>query len=563
MVLNHCASLYNFFASPNRLHIGIAIFFKNFLMPRYIPHHTDRKQLFSALERFEQVDIIVIGGGATGLGIALDAALRGCSVVLLEAQDFAQGTSSRATKLLHGGVRYLAQGNISLVREALHERSVLLSIAPHLAHPLPFVMPAYKCWEVPFYGTGLKAYDLMTGTNSLGRTQFLSPMRTQIALPNLNTKRLKGGVMYWDAQFDDARFALALARTASAHSALLINYCPVSSFIIENDRVAGVRCTDAETQQSYQLRARCVINATGVWGDNMRKMLPSVQASGARFRPLIKPSQGVHVVVDHEFLGADQAMLVPKTSDGRVLFAVPWLGKVILGTTDTEREDTPLEPHAYKHEVDLILSEAARYLAKAPTYQDIRSVWVGLRPLVQAQQSGAQTKQLSREHVIQVDPEGLVTVTGGKWTTYRTMAEDVLVRCQQHRLLPSGLPRSKTARTLLVGASVDLPTRFLTQAADLEQYGTEADWVRSMAGQDNELLPGFTEAMVRFAVRFEYARVVEDVLARRSRWLFLDAAAAAKVAPQVAAIMEDEGITAPQLESFLEKAEQYSGQDLI
>src|SRR5690625_1437984 len=529
-------------------------------MPRYIPHHTDRKLLFAALERFEQVDVVIIGGGATGLGIALDAALRGCSVVLLEAQDFAQGTSSRATKLFHGGVRYLAQGNISLVREALHERSTLLGIAPHLAHALPFVMPAYKCWEMPFYGTGLKAYDLLTGSKSLGRTQFLSPSRTQIALPNLNTTRLKGGVMYWDAQFDDARFALALARTASAHSALLINYCPVSSFIIENERVVGVRCTDAETQQSYQIRGRCVINATGVWGDNMRKMLPSIQARGPKFQPLTTPSQGVHVVVDSEFLGADQAMLVPKTRDGRVLFAVPWLGKVILGTTDTKREDTPLEPRAVKHEVDLILEEAGRYLAKAPTYQDIRSVWVGLRPLVQPQQSAnAQTKQLRREHVIQVDQEGLVTVTGGKWTTYRTMAEDVLAHCQQHQLLPTGLSRSKTARTPLVGASVDLPARFLTQSADLTQYGTEADWVLSMAGNDNEILPGFTEAMVRFAVRFEYARTVEDVLARRSRWLFLDALNAAKAAPQVAEIMKDEGIATPQLESFMEKAEQYRG----
>ncbi|HLR29975.1 MAG TPA: glycerol-3-phosphate dehydrogenase/oxidase [Paenalcaligenes sp.] len=532
-------------------------------MPRYIPHHTDRKQLFAALERFEQVDVVIIGGGATGLGIALDAALRGCSVVLLEAQDFAQGTSSRATKLFHGGVRYLAQGNISLVREALHERSTLLGIAPHLAHALPFVMPAYKCWEIPFYGTGLKAYDLLTGSKSLGRTQFLSPSRTQIALPNLNTARLKGGVMYWDAQFDDARFALALARTASAHSALLINHCPVSSFIVEDKRVVGVRCTDAETQQSYQLRARCVINATGVWADNMRKMLPSVQ-SNAAFQPLTRPSQGVHVVVDHDFLGADQAMLVPKTQDDRVLFAVPWLGKVILGTTDTKRSDTPLEPQAFKHEVDLILNEASKYLAQAPTYDDIRSIWVGLRPLVQPQQStAAHTKQLSREHVIKVDSEGLVTVTGGKWTTYRTMAEDVLTHCQQHRLLPTGLPRSKTVRTPLIGASVDLAPRFLTQPADLSQYGTEADWVRSMAGNENEILPGFTEAMVRFAVRFEYARTVEDVLARRSRWLFLDAQSAAQAAPKVAEIMLDEGVRDPQLASFLEKAEQYYGVGLI
>lgn len=532
-------------------------------MPRYIPHHTDRKQLFAALGRIKEVDLVVIGGGATGLGIALDAALRGCSVVLLEAQDFGQGTSSRATKLFHGGVRYLAQGNLSLVREALQERAILLGLAPHLAHSLPFVLPAYKCWEVPFYGTGLKAYDLLTGAKSLGRTQFLSPSRTQLALPNLNMQALKGGVMYWDAQFDDARFALALARTASAHSALLINYCPVSSFILENNRVVGVHCTDAETQQSYQLRARCVINATGVWVDNLRKLLPSVRDQGQPTQ-LIQPSQGVHVVVDRHFLGADQAMLIPKTQDGRVLFAVPWLGKVILGTTDTKRSDTPLEPRAYEHELDLILSESAQYLAQAPTRADIRSMWVGLRPLVQPQQGPeAQTKQLSREHIIKTDAEGLLTITGGKWTTYRKMAQEVVDEAMRQQLLPPNLPRSKSARTPLVGASVDLAPRFLTQPADLSQYGTEADWVQALAGQDNEILPGLTEAMVRFAVRFEYARTVEDILARRSRWLFLDAKRAQDAAATVAQILHDEGISSPQKEAFKLKAQQYSGAEFL
>lgn len=532
-------------------------------MPRYIPHHTDRKQLFLALERTTHVDMIVVGGGATGLGVALDAATRGLKVVLLEAQDFGQGTSSRATKLFHGGVRYLAQGNLSLVREALAERATLLHLAPHLAHAIPFVMPAYRCWEIPFYGAGLKTYDLLTGSKSLGSTQLLSRMRTQIALPNLNLNKLKGGVMYWDAQFDDARYALALARTAAAHSALLINYCPVDSFIVENQRVVGVHCIDAETQQSYELRARCVVNATGVWVDNLRKLLPS--ARGAKtFEPLVATSQGVHIVVDREFLGADQAMLIPKTRDGRVLFAVPWLGKVILGTTDTKRQDMPLEPRAYQHEIDLILSEASRYLAKTPTMADVRSVWVGLRPLVLPQgKSPEQTKSMSREHLIHLDEEGLLTVTGGKWTTYRTMAEDVIEQCVAHRLLPANLPRSKTNRTQLVGASVDLSPRFVTQAADLRQYGTEAGWVQSLPGNDREILPGLTEAMVRFAVRFEYARTVEDVLARRSRWLFLDAQEAVQVAAAIDALMQDEGVLDPQLAAFIKKCEQYSGQNKI
>jgi len=520
--------------------------------------------MFSALERCQKVDLIIIGGGATGLGIALDAALRGLSVVLLEAQDFAQGTSSRATKLFHGGVRYLAQGNLSLVREALQERSILLNIAPHLAHALPFVMPAYKCWELPFYGTGLKAYDLITGNRSLGRTQFLNMARTQIALPNLNTNKLKGGVMYWDAQFDDARFALAIARTAAAYSALLINYCPVSQFIIENGKVSGVLCTDVETQQSFQLRARCVINATGVWVDNLRKLLPSAESKKTQQEAFITPSQGVHLVVDKRFLGADQALLIPKTRDRRVLFGIPWLGKVLLGTTDTRRSDTPLEPKAYTHEIELILREAGRYLKNKPTVHDIRSVWVGLRPLVLPKkgQLPVQTRQLSREHVITVAPEGLMTVTGGKWTTYRKIAQDVLSMAIEQQLLPSSLLRSKTERTPLIGASVDLSPRFLTQPADLNQYGTEADWVQSLPGHENEILPGFTESMVRFAVRYEYARTVEDVLARRSRWLFLDAKQAQMGAYSVAHILHEEGIKDPQLEDFLLKSRQYSAEEI-
>lgn len=532
-------------------------------MPRYIPHHTDRKQLFLALERAAEVDLIVVGGGATGLGVALDAAIRGLKVVLLEAQDFGQGTSSRATKLFHGGVRYLAQGNLGLVREALAERATLLHLAPHLAHAIPFVMPAYRCWEVPFYGAGLKTYDLLTGSRSLGSTQFLSRMRTQIAVPNLNMNKLKGGVMYWDAQFDDARYALALARTAAAHAALLINYCPVNSFIVENKRVVGVRCTDAETQRDYELRARCVVNATGVWVDNLRKLLPSAR-SASSFQPLVATSQGVHVVVDRDFLGADQAMLIPKTRDGRVLFAVPWLGKVILGTTDTKRQDMPVEPMAYQHEVNLILSEASRYLAKAPARADIRSIWAGLRPLVLPQGTkDTQTKNMSREHLIHVDEEGLLTVTGGKWTTYRVMAKEVIAQCVAHRLLPTNLPRSKTSRTPLVGASVDLGPRFLTQPAQLSQYGTEADWVQSLPGSEQELLPGLTASMVRFAVRFEYARTVEDVLARRSRWLFLDASRAQQAAAAVAALMRDEGVEHPQKDAFIQKCYQYAGQEII
>ncbi|GAA5091764.1 glycerol-3-phosphate dehydrogenase/oxidase [Paenalcaligenes hermetiae] len=507
----------------------------------------------AALARINEVDLIVIGGGATGLGIAVDASARGLSVVLLESHDFAKGTSSRATKLVHGGVRYLAQGNIALVREALHERTTLLRNAPHLASPLGFVMPSYKCWETPFYGIGLKAYDALAGQDGLGSTRFLGRRQALAALPGVKENGLKGGVMYWDGQFDDARLALALARTAAANSALVVNYCPVVDLLYDNQQVAGVICEDAETEERYTIHSRCVINATGVWVDDLRRT--DAQHTQQPVQSLVSPSQGVHLVVDREFLPSEHALLVPKTADGRVLFAVPWLGKVILGTTDTPRHDLAREPAAFEEEITFILSEAANYLAKAPTRADVRSVWVGLRPLVKADSVGS-TKQLSREHTILSSSSGLVTVTGGKWTTYRAMAEDVLKHCTQQGVLGHLAP-STTKSLVLVGAPVDRQNRSLQSQPDARVYGSEAAWVQSLDGADQEILPGLSQAMVRFAVRYEYARTVEDVLARRSRWLFLDARQSAQAAPHVAEILEQEGIETPRLAEFLALCNQY------
>jgi glycerol-3-phosphate dehydrogenase len=305
-----------------------------------------------ALRASGKVDLAIIGGGATGLGVALDAALRGLSVVLLESHDFAKGTSSRATKLVHGGVRYLAQGNIALVREALHERSTLLHNAPHLARPLPFVMPSYKCWETPFFGVGLKVYDALAGRAGLGSTEFLNARQTRQCLPGVRPDGLKGGVKYWDGQFDDARLALALARTAAAQGALMINYCPVTQLLHEEGKVSGVQCQDAETGAVFTVNARCVVNATGVWVDQIREK--DDEAAGRSTESMVAPSQGLHLVVDRSFLPGDHALLVPKTDDGRVLFAVPWLGKLILGTTDTPRHDLSREPDAFGHEVDFM-----------------------------------------------------------------------------------------------------------------------------------------------------------------------------------------------------------------
>ncbi|MGB4115539.1 MAG: glycerol-3-phosphate dehydrogenase/oxidase [Polaromonas sp.] len=517
----------------------------------------NRASLIEHLARPITYDIAVIGGGATGLGVALDAAARGFSVVLVESHDFAKGTSSRATKLVHGGVRYLAQGNISLVREALHERSTLLANAPHLAQPLAFVMPSYRFWEAPFYGVGLKMYDALAGKAGLGATEFLNREETLALLPNSKKNgpggQLKGGVKYWDGQFDDARLALALARTAAGKGALLINYCAATGLIHEDGKVTGLHVKDVETGQAYDIKAKSVINATGVWVDQFR--IVDGQALGRDVKAMVAPSQGVHIVVDRSFLPGNHAMLIPKTADGRVLFAVPWLGKTILGTTDTPRHDVVREPLAFKEELDFILYESARYLTQAPTRADIKSIWVGLRPLAKpADDDGDNTKGLSREHTILVSKSGLVTVTGGKWTTYRAMAEDVLDRCFESGLLPKRAG-GVTVDLKLVGAKVT--KQAISDAPGLHLYGSEAGAVLALSGANNELGGGLTEAMVCYAARFEYARTVEDVLARRSRLLFLDAALAKSLAAPVAKLLQQETGVGPALNEFLGLCDQY------
>lgn len=496
-----------------------------------------RRELMAALARVPERDLVIIGGGATGLGVAVDAAARGLSVALVEAEDFAKGTSSRATKLVHGGVRYLAQGNLRLVREALHERGVLLKIAPHLVQPLQFVLPVYGAkgrWlDRLLYGSGLVLYDLLAGKAGYGRTEFLGPDAALERAGGLQRRDLAGAICYWDGQFDDARLALALARTAIAKGATVLNHCAAVGLLHEGERMAGVVVEDRETGVRHALKTRCVVNATGVWVDAIRRM------DRAGKGDLVAPSQGVHLVVDREFLPGGCAILVPKTRDGRVLFAVPWLGKTILGTTDTPRSDLAEEPEPFREEVDFILSEAARYLERAPTAVDIRSVWVGLRPLVRpAREAGEDTKTLSREHTVRVERSGLVTVTGGKWTTYRAMAEDVIACCIEHRLLPAHAAGA-TATLRLVGAPARSASP-ISEPPGLHLYGTEAPLVQSLPGAGRELAPGLTEGMVRFAARSEYARSVEDVLARRSRLLFLDARLAGAVADRVAAILEEE-----------------------
>jgi glycerol-3-phosphate dehydrogenase len=522
------------------------------------PQRTNRREILSRLERATPYDLAIIGGGATGLGLALDAASRGFSVVLIDAADFAKGTSSRSTKLVHGGVRYLAQGNISLVYEALHERATLLHNAPHLARALSFVMPCYRFWEMPFYGAGLLLYDLLAGRRSLGRTHFHGVEATQAALPNLNPKSLKGSVQYWDGQFDDARLALALARTAAQQGATLVNYCRAVELLHDGDnRVNGMLAQDIETGLPYTIRASCVVNATGVWVDEVRQL--DDEARGEANQAIVAPSQGVHIVVDQAFLPGDQALIVPHTSDGRVLFAVPWLGKVILGTTDTPRHDLSQEPEPFHEELEFILREAGKYLRHPPTRADIKSIWVGLRPLVKPPtDASGQTKKISREHTVLISPSQLVTVTGGKWTTYRAMAEDVLKHCFESKLLVAKTPCA-TASLLLVGAQTgQVVEHSMHEAPGLAAYGDEASFVQTLPGAELELGGGLTAAMVRFAVRYEYARNVEDVLARRSRLLFLDARLAATIAPAVSEIIAEETGQDPGLNTLMALAAQYT-----
>jgi glycerol-3-phosphate dehydrogenase len=527
-----------------------------------------RSAAWQALEAARDWDLVVVGGGATGLSVALDAALRGLSVALLEAEDFAKGTSSRATKLLHGGVRYLAQGDVSLVREALHERAAWMANAPQVAQALAFVVPTYRLRDLPFYGAGLKAYEWLAGRRSLGRTAWLSAAQTQSALPGVRRRGLCGGVRYWDGQFDDARLAVLLARAAREAGACVLNHARVTGLQSSPTRagVGGstqVEVVDVVGGARVAVRARCVVNAAGVWVDALRGLDRTQDPRPVT--PMVQPSQGVHLVVDRAFLCGQEALLVPRTADGRVLFAVPWLGKTVLGTTDTPVQEAQLEPRPLAQEVDFILHEAAQVLERAPQRSDVRSAWVGLRPLVRPQAAVGATKALSREHTIEVSPSGLVIVTGGKWTTARAMAEDVLAQCMRHGLLPHR-NAGVTEHHRLPGAA---PGRSLTQPPGEHLYGLEAQALRTLPGADRWLAHDtetgagvLSEAMVRFAARKEMACSVEDVLARRSRLLFLDARQAQAVAGDVGRVLAQElgaGFDADaSVRSFVELAEQYA-----
>jgi len=485
------------------------------------------------LDRTQPWDMLIVGGGATGIGIAVDAASRGYDVLLVEQNDYGKGTSSRSTKLIHGGVRYLQQGNITLVMEALKERGLLRENAPHLVHDLAFIVPNYDWWEAPFYGIGLKVYDLLAGRFGFGPSKMLSTDETVKRIPTLKTQGLRGGVIYYDGQFDDARLLINLVRTAAGQGATLLNYARVVDFTHDGaGYLNGAVFEDIETGAEHSVRARVVINATGPFADHLRKM-DDPDAS-----PLISPSQGIHLVFDKSYLPGNSAIMVPHTKDGRVMFAIPYLGATLVGTTDTPIDDIPLEPRALPEEIDFILETAGMYLQKAPSRDDILSVFAGIRPLVGAGDD-KKTAALSRDHTIIISNSGLLTIAGGKWTTYRQMAED----CVDHAATLAGLEaRACVTRRLNIHGYHKSPQKF----GSLALYGSDAPAIQDLVRADahrrefiHPALPALCGEVV-WAVRFEAARTIDDFLARRTRSLYLNARAAMEAAPKVASLMAAE-----------------------
>ena len=513
----------------------------------------NRAEMYRRLQAHTGVwDMIVVGGGATGAGVAIDGASRGYDVLLLEQSDFGKGTSSRSTKLVHGGVRYLEQGNVSLVMEALRERGLLLQNAPHLVRNLAFVVPNYDWWETPFYGVGLKLYNLLAGKYGFGPSQILSREETLERLPNLNTEGLRGGVIYFDGQFDDSRLLINLVATASEQGAVLLNYAQVTGLSKDSDGfVNGVSVRDMENGDEFSAFAKVVINATGPFTDDLRRKAdPSIE-------PIIAPSQGIHLVFDGGFLAGESAIMVPHTSDGRVLFAIPWHGHTLVGTTDTPVVEAALEPIAQEQEIEFILHTASLYLAKKPSRSDVTSVFAGIRPLVRDGDS-ANTAALSRGHTVRIENSGMITVCGGKWTTYRNMAED----CVNHAATLGHLvERASVTNHLNIHGYHSHAERF----GSLEFYGSDAPSVQALIETEPSLaeilhaeLP-YIAAEVVWAVREEMARTVEDVLARRTRALFLNARAAIEMVPRVAALMarelgQDNAWQATQVRSFRDVA---------
>lgn len=495
-----------------------------------------RSEQLKALKNTEKWDVIVIGGGASGLGTALDAASRGYKTILVEAVDFAKGTSSRSTKLVHGGVRYLEQGNIHLVREALKERGLMAKNASHLVKNQSFVIPNYNWWGGSFYTIGLKIYDLLAGSLSLGSSKYVSKKKTIEMLPNVEENGLRSGVIYHDGQFDDSRLAINLAQTAVEKGACLLNYVKVTVLLKDDkNQIIGVQVSDQETGDKYDLRGSAIINATGVFTNAIMKLNDTV------YKKYIVPSQGIHLVFDKSFLPGDHALMIPKTSDGRVLFAVPWHNRIVVGTTDTLIKKQSLEPIALESEIAFVLETAQHFLAKKPTRADVLSVFAGLRPLAAPKEEGKSTKEVSRSHKIIVSETGLITITGGKWTTYRKIAEDII-----NKAITTGKLPKKTCVTQHLPIHGNKTTTTLDRENHLYIYGADIPEIIKLQENYPELKEKvhpdheFTMAEVVWAIRYEMARTVDDILARRVRLLFLDARAAIQSSEKIARLLARE-----------------------
>lgn len=477
-------------------------------------------------------DIAIIGGGATGVGAALEATSRGYKVILIEQSDFGKATSSRSTKLAHGGVRYLQQGNISLVLEALSERGIMRRNAPHLVHNLPFIVPNYDWWEGPFYGIGLKIYDMLAGKEGFGPSKMLSREETMEYIPTVETEGLRGGVIYHDGQFDDARLLINLMQTAVEQGAVMLNYVKATALIKENNVITGLEAKDVLSNETFDIKAKVVINATGVFTDAIREM------DDLENGKIMTSSQGVHLVLDKSFLPGDTAIMVPHTDDGRVLFAVPWYNRTLIGTTDTFVEDYALDPIPQEEEINFLLEHAARYLTKDPQRSDVKSVFVGLRPLVK-NNSDSDTSAISRDHVITISRTGLISISGGKWTTYRKMGEDVIEKA----IILGNLPESDSVTQHL---SIHGAMPKASHMQEFNVYGSDAEKLKKLIKEDKDYgLPihiehAILQGEVVWAVRNEMAQTIEDFLARRTRLLLLDAKASVECAPLVAKIMAKE-----------------------
>jgi glycerol-3-phosphate dehydrogenase len=515
-----------------------------------------RKTLVHHLETTKNWDVIVIGGGATGLGVALDCTTRGYKTLLLEQVDFAKGTSSRSTKLAHGGVRYLAQGHIDLVREALHERGLLLKNASHLVRNQMFIIPNYSWWDHFFYTVGLKVYDFLSGRLSFGKSLRIKKEETISRLSTLETDNLKGGVVYYDGQFDDSRLAVNIAQSCIENGATVLNHFKVKNLQKdEKGLVNGVVAIDTETHKEYRLNTKVVVNATGVFTDEILKM------DNTAAKDSIRPSQGIHLVFDKSILPGDAAIMIPKTDDGRVLFLVPWHNRVVVGTTDTVLDTHSLEPKPLDKEVDFIIETANRYLNKKVSKADVLSIYAGLRPLAATKDKSKKTKEISRSHKIIVSDSELITITGGKWTTYRKMAEDTVNKIIALEKLPYAKCHTENLRIHGAMGTVD-------RSSHLYIYGTDQIGIEKIKVEDPSLDEGlhprleFTKAEVIWAIRHEMARTIEDILARRVRILFLDAKAAIEIAPLVGELLRKElnkthEWRAEQISEFIQIAEQY------